>query len=317
MSAKPRRYVTDKALYLTDNGRILCGQHCGTAAAYTGADISGQPIELVTDKHAAEWARLTGEVIHCEDCQRRYSPESDRVMAEWLHAPRAGLACRAGSDGRCCECEVEMNRCALCDGVGYHKETCILATCEDHIPARSDSEYHEATSGALCTQGPDGCCTMCGVEMTLCALCKGVGYHYYLCPLSETADTTGTVFFRTSKPIRCHPPQRRRFVPSTALPEHPTRCLCSGSPPPRMRNHYMDLAALRCRRSPLRQSKPSRRRWTLSSIHRRSWNLRHHLFRSHRRCPLPLSRGIPVRSFKRQGRGARNAWRAGVPPAQS
>ena len=64
----PRRVVVDSALYFTDNGRIVCGAHCGTSAAYTGRDISGQPIEMVTAAGAAAWLAEIGEPIACEDC---------------------------------------------------------------------------------------------------------------------------------------------------------------------------------------------------------------------------------------------------------
>ena len=67
---QPRRVVDDTRLYITDNGAVLCGAHCGTAAAYTGRDISGQRIELVTDMHATEWRRMMGTPIQCERCNR-------------------------------------------------------------------------------------------------------------------------------------------------------------------------------------------------------------------------------------------------------
>ena len=64
----PRRVVSDDALYFTDNGRIVCGAHCGMSAAYTGRDISGQKIERVTPETAASWLAEVGEPIACEDC---------------------------------------------------------------------------------------------------------------------------------------------------------------------------------------------------------------------------------------------------------
>jgi hypothetical protein len=68
--SKPRRFVDDSRLYLTDNGAVLCGAHCGTSAAFTGRDLSGQRIELVTDMHAEEWLRLMSKPIQCEQCGR-------------------------------------------------------------------------------------------------------------------------------------------------------------------------------------------------------------------------------------------------------
>jgi hypothetical protein len=67
-ASAPRRVVSDNALYFTDNGRVVCGRHCGTSAAFTGRDISGQKIERVTKQAAAAWLAEAGEPIVCEDC---------------------------------------------------------------------------------------------------------------------------------------------------------------------------------------------------------------------------------------------------------
>lgn len=44
---------------------------------------------------------------------------------------------------------------------------------------------HEDSAGADCTEGPDGCCTTCGVAMTTCNVCGGVGYHHAGCAESD------------------------------------------------------------------------------------------------------------------------------------
>jgi hypothetical protein len=36
-------------IYITDNGRLLCHEHLGVTARLTGRDLSGQPIEPVTE----------------------------------------------------------------------------------------------------------------------------------------------------------------------------------------------------------------------------------------------------------------------------
>lgn len=36
---------------------------------------------------------------------------------------------------------------------------------------------HAIAAGARCTRGDDGCCKGCGVAMTLCDVCVGIGYH--------------------------------------------------------------------------------------------------------------------------------------------
>lgn len=58
------------ALYFTDNGAVLCGDHLGMTAKYSGRDISGQKIEKVTPEDAAE-AKTHGWAIECERCGKR------------------------------------------------------------------------------------------------------------------------------------------------------------------------------------------------------------------------------------------------------
>ena len=45
---KPFRGHNNENLYLTDNGRCLCGEHLGHTAKATGRDISGQKILRLT-----------------------------------------------------------------------------------------------------------------------------------------------------------------------------------------------------------------------------------------------------------------------------
>lgn len=63
----PRRFKPDHdALYFTDNGRILCGEHLGTSAYYNGYDISGQPIEKVTPDDVRAFVEMVGKPPKCE-----------------------------------------------------------------------------------------------------------------------------------------------------------------------------------------------------------------------------------------------------------
>jgi len=39
----------EPGLYFTDNGAVYCLDHLGTAARFTGRDISGQAIQRLTD----------------------------------------------------------------------------------------------------------------------------------------------------------------------------------------------------------------------------------------------------------------------------
>lgn len=52
-------------------------------------------------------------------------------------------------------------------------------------------EGHEAAAGRLCTWGPDGTCTGCGVAMGDCHACSGVGYHEAGCPESDETIASG------------------------------------------------------------------------------------------------------------------------------
>lgn len=64
--------ISNTALYVTDNGRTVCGQHCGGAARATGRDLSGQKILRVDARYAKEWQATIGAPVACEDCGREY-----------------------------------------------------------------------------------------------------------------------------------------------------------------------------------------------------------------------------------------------------
>ena len=61
-----RRSAPD-TVFLTDNGRALCGEHLGATARLTGRDLSGQPILPVTGPALAE-CRAEGFLPCCEAC---------------------------------------------------------------------------------------------------------------------------------------------------------------------------------------------------------------------------------------------------------
>jgi hypothetical protein len=62
--------VKPHAIYLTDNGRALCGDHLGASARYTGRDISGQEIMEISPDMLGEPGV---DMIRCESCGRRPS----------------------------------------------------------------------------------------------------------------------------------------------------------------------------------------------------------------------------------------------------
>lgn len=58
------------AIYFTDNGATLCGEHLGMTAKMTGRDISGQTIERVTPEDVQNWNLDYADLgpIKCESC---------------------------------------------------------------------------------------------------------------------------------------------------------------------------------------------------------------------------------------------------------
>ncbi len=59
------------SVFVTDNGRLLCGADLGASARFTGRDISGQRIERVSPEYAAAYNRDLadiGVVCCCEAC---------------------------------------------------------------------------------------------------------------------------------------------------------------------------------------------------------------------------------------------------------
>lgn len=51
----------------------------------------------------------------------------------------------------------------------------------------ANTTNHESAAGAACTEGPESFCTECGVDMSHCEICDGVGYHRAGC--RESDDT--------------------------------------------------------------------------------------------------------------------------------
>lgn len=76
-------------------------------------------------------------------------------------------------------------RCRAC----YHD---VPHNAAEHRTAISEylaveKDHHAAAAGALCHEGSDGCCLTCGVEMTLCNVCEGIGYHRENCAAEGAA----------------------------------------------------------------------------------------------------------------------------------
>lgn len=65
--------LDDDALYMMDNGRVLCGRHCGASARYTGRDISGQQVVRLTPADIRASIRDYGWEPVCERCGKAAS----------------------------------------------------------------------------------------------------------------------------------------------------------------------------------------------------------------------------------------------------
>jgi len=65
--------IRPETIYLTDNGRAVCGDHLGMTAKATGRDISGQPILPMTPDDVRESVNEYGWHPSCEDCGRKAS----------------------------------------------------------------------------------------------------------------------------------------------------------------------------------------------------------------------------------------------------
>jgi hypothetical protein len=67
----PKRVLDDDTIYEGDNGRLLCVACSGMTAAYTGRDLSGQPVRAVTPEYAIEFERALADIgakCACESC---------------------------------------------------------------------------------------------------------------------------------------------------------------------------------------------------------------------------------------------------------
>jgi hypothetical protein len=63
--------ASKSTIYITDNGSLLCGEHLGASAYWTGRDISGQPIEPVTESLNESWVSM-GLTPRCESCGKEF-----------------------------------------------------------------------------------------------------------------------------------------------------------------------------------------------------------------------------------------------------
>lgn len=69
MKTKPKQFVVERsALYVCDDGAILCGAHLGWTAETTGRDISGQRVVKMGDSFVREFTEIVKSAPRCERC---------------------------------------------------------------------------------------------------------------------------------------------------------------------------------------------------------------------------------------------------------
>lgn len=63
---------------------------------------------------------------------------------------------------------------------------------------------HAAAFGAKCTDGGDGCCSLCGVSLSVCEECMGVGFHRPSCDwmADGSSEEQGQPFFMSERAAR-------------------------------------------------------------------------------------------------------------------
>lgn len=70
MPTEPRVILDKDTLYSCDNGAVYCGEHCGASARYSGRDISGQEVMVLTKQDVANARAAYGVTLRCETCRK-------------------------------------------------------------------------------------------------------------------------------------------------------------------------------------------------------------------------------------------------------
>ena len=89
------------ALYFTDNGCVLCGEHLGMSAKYSGRDISGQPIQRVSLADVREYRLNAPDCpdIHCEQCGKELVGVEPRAALTLVRTRESGPDFRIANHG--------------------------------------------------------------------------------------------------------------------------------------------------------------------------------------------------------------------------
>jgi hypothetical protein len=69
-----------------------------------------------------------------------------------------------------------------------------------HQDIHLSDDGHDAAAGSLCQDDGTGCCGICGVAMSVCNECGGIGYHRDLC--AESDETIALESVRADLDVR-------------------------------------------------------------------------------------------------------------------
>jgi hypothetical protein len=89
-----------RSVYICDGGRLLCGEHAGAAARYTGIDISGAAVQEFTPDMMPLWI---ADLTYCGACKPADHPPAceycGRTVSGWDGALALYLLSRAREQG--------------------------------------------------------------------------------------------------------------------------------------------------------------------------------------------------------------------------
>lgn len=124
----------------------------------------------ITRNHATDSTEIAGEHARYED-----APADNRVRLFFPGKPSDDVRARLKGAG------FRWTPSLGCWQAYRNRNTMLAAQREAGLD-------HSDAAGSLCTEGPDGCCTTCGVAMATCHMCTGVGYHARGCHESEDTE---------------------------------------------------------------------------------------------------------------------------------
>lgn len=82
-------------------------------------------------------------------------------------------------------CDLETPRGVFLIGVSAEDDLSWITKGAEVLWDSSPAADHASAAGEKCHGGEDGLCQTCGVDMTTCAVCGGIGYHRAGCAESD------------------------------------------------------------------------------------------------------------------------------------